>query len=125
MRVPPDKDRDADFVLLRAADEIESLRQQLAAMTKERDKAKAMPMRYRRMEFNAQLQDENESLRQQLAEARRTADYWKAEHLAGNKQLAYSQKREVMLREVIAEYVDRNLMSCREYADAIRAGEPK
>jgi hypothetical protein len=26
-RVPPDKDRDADFVLLRAAEEIESLRQ--------------------------------------------------------------------------------------------------
>ena len=46
---------------------VESLRQQLAAMTTERDKAKAMPMRYRRMEFNAQLQDENESLRQQLA----------------------------------------------------------
>lgn len=47
----------------------EELRQQLAAMTAERDKAKAMPMRYRRMEFNAQLQDENESLRQQLAAA--------------------------------------------------------
>jgi len=30
MRVPPDEDRDADFVLLRAAEEIESLRQQLA-----------------------------------------------------------------------------------------------
>jgi hypothetical protein len=24
-------------------------------------------------------------------------------------------------REKIAEYIDRNLMSCREYADAIRA----
>lgn len=48
---------------------IESLRQQLADMTKERDKAKAMPMKYRRMEFNAQLQDENEALRQQLAAA--------------------------------------------------------
>ncbi len=49
-------------------DEIESLRQQLSAMTAERDKAKAMPMKYRRMEFNAQLQNENESLRQQLAD---------------------------------------------------------
>jgi len=42
------------------------LRQQLTDMTAERDKAKAMPMKYRRMEFNAQLQNENESLRQQL-----------------------------------------------------------
>ena len=49
--------------------EVESLRQQLADMTKERDKAKAMPMKYRRMEFNAQLQNENESLRQRLAAA--------------------------------------------------------
>ena len=47
---------------------IAELRQQLADMTKERDKAKAMPMKYRRMEFNAQLQDEAESLRQQLSE---------------------------------------------------------
>ena len=47
--------------------ECKSLRDQLAAMTKERDKAKAMPMKYRRMEFNAQLQNENESLRQQIA----------------------------------------------------------
>ena len=61
--------------------EIESLRQQLADMTKERDKAKAMPMKYRRMEFNAQLQNENESLRQQLLS---------------------SQKREVMLRYAIS-----------------------
>ena len=47
----------------------ESMRQQLSAMTAERDKAKAMPMKYRRMEFNAQLQNENESLRHQLAAA--------------------------------------------------------
>ena len=59
---------------------IEFLRQQLADMTKERDKAKAMPMKYRRMEFNAQLQDENEALRQQLAD-----------HI----------KREVMLRDAL------------------------
>ncbi len=62
----------------------ESLRQQLSAMTAERDKAKAMPMKYRRMEFNAQLQNENESLRQQLAD---------------------SQKCEVMLRVALERLV--------------------
>ena len=49
--------------------EIAKLEQKLATMTKERDKAKAMPMKYRRMEFNAQLQNEAESLHKQLDEA--------------------------------------------------------
>lgn len=91
-------------------DEIESLRQQLAVMTAERDKAKAMPMRYRRMEFNAQLQDENESLRQQLNAAQEeiTVDEQRVADLMGDVNhlghlLAASQKREVMLRDAITE----------------------
>ena len=47
---------------------IESLRQQLAAKDVEIERLKTVPMKYRRMAFNAQLQDENESLRQQLTE---------------------------------------------------------
>jgi len=89
---------------------IESLRQQLAAMTAERDKAKAMPMRYRRMEFNAQLQNEIESLRQQLILKEHQYDVMKvsAEVLAEQcekmrQQLADSQKREVTLRKLIGE----------------------
>ena len=47
---------------------ISELLQQLAAKDVEIERLKTVPMKYRRMAFNAQLQDENESLRQQLAE---------------------------------------------------------
>jgi len=47
-------------------EEIESLRQQLASCDAEIERLKTVPMRYRRMAFNAQLQDENTQLRQQL-----------------------------------------------------------
>ena len=36
----------------------------------------------------AEAADELEFLQQQLVDARRTAEYWKANHLAGNQQLA-------------------------------------
>ena len=48
---------------------IKSLRQQLAAKDAEIERLKTVPMKYRRMAFNAQLQNENAQLRQQLAEA--------------------------------------------------------
>ena len=51
-----------------ALSEIESLRQQLAKKDTEIARLKTVPMKYRRMAFNAQLQDENEELRQQLAD---------------------------------------------------------
>jgi chromosome segregation ATPase len=41
--------------------------QQLAAKDAEIARLKTVPMKYRRMAFNAQLQDENEQLCQQLA----------------------------------------------------------
>lgn len=44
-----------------AADEIERLRA-------ENEKLRTLPMKYRRMEFNAQLQKENEELRAELAQ---------------------------------------------------------
>ena len=43
------------------------LREQLAALTKERDELKTVPMKYRRMQFNAELQDEVTQLQKQLA----------------------------------------------------------
>lgn len=49
--------------------EIESLRQQLASCDAEIERLKTVPMRYRRMAFNAQLQNENTQLCQQLAAA--------------------------------------------------------
>ena len=48
-------------------DEITTLREQLAALTKERDELKTVPMKYRRMQFNAELQDEVTQLQKQLA----------------------------------------------------------
>ena len=49
--------------------EVEELRQQLATKDAEIERLKTVPMKYRRMAFNAQLQDENAQLCQQLAEA--------------------------------------------------------
>jgi hypothetical protein len=45
--------------------------------------------------------DRDEELRAELAAARRTAEYWKAEHLAGNVQLAAEQAKNVGLREAL------------------------
>lgn len=45
-----------------------ALRQQLAECQKENERLKTVPMKYRRMAFNAQLQDENLKLEKQLAE---------------------------------------------------------
>ena len=49
------------------AAEIESLREQVEKLTKERDELKTVPMKYRRMQFNAELQDEVTQLQKQLA----------------------------------------------------------
>lgn len=47
-----------------AADILEAMARELAAVKAERDALKTVPMKYRRMRFNAQLQDENEKLRE-------------------------------------------------------------
>ena len=48
--------------------ELEKLRAELAKKSAEIERLKTVPMMYRRMAFNAQLQDENNELRQQVAE---------------------------------------------------------
>ena len=47
--------------------EIISLREQVEKLTKERDELKTVPMKYRRMQFNAELQEEVTQLQEQLA----------------------------------------------------------
>ena len=42
------------------------LREQVEKLTKERDELKTVPMKYRRMQFNAELQDEVTQLQKQL-----------------------------------------------------------
>ena len=43
------------------------LREQVEKLTKERDELKTVPMKYRRMQFNAELQDEVTQLQKQFA----------------------------------------------------------
>lgn len=45
--------------------------------------------------------DELEAARAEIATARRTAEYWKANHLAGNEQLAAEQAKNAGLREAL------------------------
>jgi len=61
---------------------------------------------------------EIKSLRQQLANANRRAEYWKAEHLAGNEQLAECQARETRKNEAIdcAVYYINNPSSSKPFA---------
>lgn len=49
------------------AEPYQILKEQLAEKDAEIERLKTVPMKYRRMEFNAQLQRENDDLRQQLA----------------------------------------------------------
>ena len=53
---------------------IVSLREQLAKKDTEIARLKTVPMKYRRMAFNAQLHNEIETLREQLKEAERQRD---------------------------------------------------
>lgn len=48
--------------------ELEKLRAELAKKDAKIERLKTVPMMYRRMAFNAQLQDENNELRQQVTE---------------------------------------------------------
>ncbi len=54
-------------------DEVVKLRKQLAERDAEIAILKTVPMKYRRMAFNAELQEENAALRQQLSEAQAEA----------------------------------------------------
>ena len=45
-----------------ASDELRALRLQVTALTAELERAKTVPMKYRRMSFNARLQEENARL---------------------------------------------------------------
>ena len=49
------------------ASEITTLREQVEKLTMERDDLKTVPMKYRRMQFNAELQEEVKQIEQQLA----------------------------------------------------------
>lgn len=83
--------------------EIDKLRIQLA-------KLKNVPMKYRRMEFNAQLQKENENLRYEIEMLEQDAD---ARLESANKQLATAQAE--------IERIGRDLMQMIEQKNAAQA----
>ena len=91
---------------------IKSLRQQLAAKDAEIERLKTVPMKYRRMAFNAQLQNENAQLRQQLAannplldEAADELDRQKGE-IESLRQRPSEWKTNDELRKQLAELLD-------------------
>ena len=91
---------------------IKSLRQQLAAKDAEIERLKTVPMKYRRMAFNAQLQNENDQLRQQLAannplldEAADELDRQKGE-IESLRQRPSEWKTNDELRKQLAELLD-------------------
>lgn len=96
---------------------IEQLQAKVAELEKENARLKTVPMKYRRMQFNAQLQDENAELRAQLAAAQeengrlenqvlaRDAELWgRTQEILGLKeQLAAEQLNNKLLREALEQ----------------------
>ena len=94
------RDWETQFDLVVA--EKDTLELQVEALRRERD---TFYMDYR-MKCDAETKALYEHLAAMTAErdeARRTAEYWKSEHLAGNEQLAASQAREQQLREQVSD----------------------
>lgn len=118
------------------ADRIEELERQLAEKDAEIERLKTVPMKYRRMAFNAQLQNENEELRQQLDTFNSAVEHvtengktkrsfsssegWAMVHKdrlldleCAEEQLAASQAREAQLREAL-ESVAKALIELKD-----------
>lgn len=55
---------------------IEQLQAKIAELEEENARLRTVPMKYRRMAFNAQLQDENNELRAQLASSEQQVGEW-------------------------------------------------
>ena len=83
----------------------ESLRQQLSARDAEIERLKTVPMRYRRMAFNAQLQNENTQLCQQLAAAHAARVSAQASGIRLLDQLTEAKEECDTLRRIHAENI--------------------
>ena len=100
-------------------------------LEKEIERLKTVPMKYRRMAFNAQLQDENNELRTQLAAAQEANEHWQratAENenkwIEANDKLAKAEQRvaEACALQVATETKFHWLDAAR-VAKEIRSGE--
>lgn len=85
----------------------ESLRQQLADIKREWATA------------DSHKEDYAEKLERQIADANRRAEYWKAEHLAGNEQLA---ERDVVIKDFaqIERGMEQELAECQAREKVLR-----
>jgi len=69
------KNNPQDYVFLYTSDQVAAaILKATGPLEKEIERLKTVPMKYRRMAFNAQLQDENNELRTQLAAAQEEID---------------------------------------------------
>jgi hypothetical protein len=75
------------------------------ALERELEAAKTAPMKYRRTEFNAQLQQENESLRTQLEAVRKDAERYRFIRDA-NRSSCIDHELATYAMESLDEYVD-------------------
>ena len=69
---------------------IEQLQAKIDELEEENARLRTVPMKYRRMQFNAQLQDENQELRAQLAAAQEECEF---------QRNAHKQAEELMLEQ--------------------------
>ena len=86
-------------------EEIKSLRQKLTSRDAEIERLKTVPMRYRRMAFNAQLQNENTQLCQQLAAAHAARVSAQASGIRLLDQLTEAKEECDTLRRIHAENI--------------------
>ena len=104
---------------------IEQLQAKVAELEEENARLRTVPMKYRRMAFNAQLQDENNELRAKLAAAQEenkrlqcSNDVLETEVSLAKDQLA---KTEEQVAEATAKLIEEDFSI--KGAKAIRAGE--
>ena len=106
---------EAKFARRQAETDKSDVERTLVAANAEIERLKAVPMKYRRMEFNAQLQCENNELRRQLAA--KDADIERLQHdndiafgseRYAKKQLVSAQLQITQLREALDFYSNAN-----------------
>ena len=99
-------------------------------LEEEVERLKTVPMKYRRMAFNAQLQDENKELRTQLAAAQEECEFQRNAHkqaeelmLEQSTQLAAAQEEIERLRIALdCTKTDLVRMRCPDFFEGVKGG---
>ena len=99
-------------------------------LEEEVERLKTVPMKYRRMAFNAQLQDENKELRSQLAAVQEECEFQRNAHkqaeelmLEQGNQLAAAQEEIERLRIALdCTKTDLVRMRCPDFFEGVKDG---